>query len=133
MPSMGMYSTEGTLQAWLRPQGARVESGEPVAEITTEKATFEIEAPASGFLQTVAATGTELSVSEVMGYILAEGEQPVEAAGGKPSPRGTATQTQASAAAAAPAQQKAELRISPVAKRLAAEHGIDLASIVATG
>jgi pyruvate dehydrogenase E2 component (dihydrolipoamide acetyltransferase) len=133
MPSMGMYSTEGTLQAWLRPQGARVESGEPVAEITTEKATFEIEAPASGLLHTVAATGTELSVSEVMGYILAEGEQPVEAGDGKPSPRGTAAQPHASAAAAAPVQQKTDLRVSPVAKRLAAEHGIDLASVVATG
>src|SRR5689334_14596082 len=114
MPSMGMYSTEGTLQAWLRPPGARVESGEPVAEISTEKATFEIEAPVAGILHTVAATGTELSVSEVMGYILAEGEIP-PGAGSASAPVHRDGKTQPAAASSAPtgtatAAPKAELR-----------------------
>src|SRR2546425_11081358 len=76
MPSMGMYTEEGVLTAWLRQAGAGVTLGEPVAEITTEKATFEIPAPEEGILHPVAAIGTTLRVEVLMGYILPDGEAP---------------------------------------------------------
>src|SRR5258708_3339093 len=79
MPSMGMYTEEGVLTAWLRAAGSRVTVGEPVAEITTEKTTFEIPAPEEGTLHPVAAVGTTLRVEVLMGYILRDGE-PVPAA-----------------------------------------------------
>ena len=74
MPSMGMYTEEGVLTAWLRPAGARVAMGDPVAEITTEKATFEIPAPEEGVLHPVAAIGSNLRVEALMGFILRNGE-----------------------------------------------------------
>jgi len=74
MPSMGMYTEEGVLTAWLRAEGSRVTVGEPVAEITTEKATFEIPAPEGGILHAVAAVGTALRVEALMGYVLQDGE-----------------------------------------------------------
>lgn len=74
MPEMGMYMEEGVVTRWLRPQGARVEAGEPILEITTEKVTFEVPAPASGILHCAAEVGASLPVQALMGYILAEGE-----------------------------------------------------------
>src|SRR5258707_14247044 len=75
MPSMGMYTEEGVLTAWLRTAGSRVRVGDPVAEITTEKATVEIPAPEEGTLHPVAAVGTTFRVEVLMGYILQDGEQ----------------------------------------------------------
>src|SRR5471030_1811914 len=74
MPSVGMFTAEGTLGAWLKPHGSRVEAGEPVAEITTEKANQEVAAPESGIIFHVVAAGANLVVQGLMGYILAEGE-----------------------------------------------------------
>ena len=74
MPQMGMYMEEGAITNWLRPQGACVETGEPILEITTDKVTFEIPAPAPGILHRVAEVGATLPVEALLGYILAEGE-----------------------------------------------------------
>jgi pyruvate/2-oxoglutarate dehydrogenase complex dihydrolipoamide acyltransferase (E2) component len=171
MPSLGMYTAEGTLTTWLRPDGAEVAAGEPIAEITTEKATYELEAPAAGRLHTVAAPGVTLPVQAVLGYVLAPGEAPPAGpgsggAGGThphPSPlppggRGDSLREREGAAigpgksAAAPtaagplsqAWERAggegatqppapEIKASPVARRLAAQHGIDLARLTGSG
>src|SRR5688572_10062150 len=82
MPSLGMYTAEGTVTAWMHPPGAAVGAGEVVAEITTEKATYEIEAPEEGLLHVVAEIGTTLPVQGVIGYVLAPGEAPPTAAVG---------------------------------------------------
>jgi len=74
MPQMGMYMEEGVVTNWLRPQGARVETGEPVLEITTEKVTFEVPSPAPGILHRIAEVGATLPVQALLGYVLAEGE-----------------------------------------------------------
>lgn len=136
MPSMGMYTEEGVLTAWLRPAGARVAIGEPVAEITTEKATFEIPAPEEGNLHPVAAIGTTLKVESLMGYILQEGEA---------LPAGTDLNAAAVAVAGKrlptdvlldPAKSSSPVvptRASPIAKRMAAQHGIDLSQLTGSG
>lgn len=136
MPSMGMYTEEGVLSAWLRPAGTRVSLGEPVAEITTEKATFEIPAPEEGVLHPVATVGTTLRVEVLMGYILRDGESaPASVADAAiAAPKATTSavatslpQSDSSSPSSGP------LRATPVAKRLAAQHGIDLLQVKGSG
>lgn len=133
MPSMGMYTEEGVLTAWLRPAGARVEAGEPVAEITTEKVTFEIPAPAAGILHPVAGVGTNLRVETLMGYILGEGEKAPVVTVEKAAP--ALASREASPASALQESQPATglVRASPAARRLAAQHGIDLTQVAGSG
>jgi pyruvate/2-oxoglutarate dehydrogenase complex dihydrolipoamide acyltransferase (E2) component len=134
MPSLGMFTAEGTLTAWLRPNGARVEVGEPVAEVTTEKTTQEVVAPAAGVVHRVAAEGTLLSVQGLMGYILAEGEAPPETPGSAPPRPAVAATAPGSTPIEAPRPAPAgEIRSTPIARRLAVEHGVDLATVRGTG
>ncbi len=132
MPSLGMYIAEGKLLQWLRPLGARVAAGEAIALLETEKAAYELEAVAAGILHPVAGVGTVLPVEGLLGYILADGEAPP-------------TDAPSSGADAAPAfppgthtprastVPRDEVRASPIAKRLAREHGIDLSRLVGRG
>ena len=80
MPTFGMYTAEGTLARWLVTPGSRVEAGELVAEITTEKASYDIEAPASGVLHQVAKEGDPLAIEGLIGYVLDEGGAPPDQA-----------------------------------------------------
>jgi pyruvate dehydrogenase E2 component (dihydrolipoamide acetyltransferase) len=134
MPSMGMYTEEGVLTAWLRLAGTEVAAGEPVAEITTEKATFEIPAPEAGILYPIAKVGTNLRVEGLMGYILVGGEAVPASIVEQTTPvlqrRETlriSTVPQEEPPAVGP------LRATPVAKRLAAQYGIDLQRIKGSG
>jgi pyruvate dehydrogenase E2 component (dihydrolipoamide acetyltransferase) len=127
---MGMYTEEGVLTAWLRTAGSRVSVGDPVAEITTEKATFEIPAPEEGTLHPVAAVGTTLRVEVLMGYILRDGE-PVPAATVESAKPNSPSVTQVASNSEQDAVRR--LRASPVAKRMAAQHGIDLKQVTGSG
>ncbi|MGE5816676.1 MAG: E3 binding domain-containing protein [Deltaproteobacteria bacterium] len=134
MPSMGMYSEEGVLSAWLRPSGARVEIGEAIAEITTEKVTFEIPSSGAGILHHVAGVGTNLRVAELLGYILAEGETLPPQAEPKIAPVSARANGQLKTSAAQQASSAgASLRVSPAARRLAKQHGIDLSLVEGSG
>ncbi len=122
MPALGMAQETGTLIQWLKAAGDQVTRGEPLMEVETDKATVEIEAPASGILASVTAhAGDVIPVGQRIALILAPGESaplPVE-----PAP---APQSQADSA----------LRggmATPVAARLAAEHKIDLSQIKPNG
>jgi pyruvate dehydrogenase E2 component (dihydrolipoamide acetyltransferase) len=133
MPSMSMYMAEGTLVAWLRPPDAPVESGEPVAEIETEKASFELEAPTTGRLHPVAAVGTTLPIEALLGYILSPGEVPPPLADPTP-PLRTPSRTDSQALPSPPAGAPAPgLRATPIARRLAAEHGVELDRLTGSG
>jgi pyruvate dehydrogenase E2 component (dihydrolipoamide acetyltransferase) len=125
MPSFGMYTVEGTLTSWKKPTGTRVEAGEVVLEIETEKAVQELEAPVSGVLQHVLDPGARLQVESLIGYILAPGETPAVASSRVTSAPAPQIAVQHS--------QPGELRASPIAKRLAREHGIDLSTLIGTG
>jgi pyruvate dehydrogenase E2 component (dihydrolipoamide acetyltransferase) len=152
MPSLGMYTTEGTLTEWLRPPGTEVKAGEPVITITTEKATYEVEAPEAGILHAVAQVGAVIQDQGLLGYILAPGEAPpAEPAAGTPAPaaagarsaaqgerEGAALANRAGEAVQADAQGGVrptgeEVRASPVARRLAREQGIDITTLKGTG
>jgi pyruvate dehydrogenase E2 component (dihydrolipoyllysine-residue acetyltransferase) len=127
MPSFGMYTAEGSLGRWLVTAGSRVEAGDPIVEITTEKASYEVEAPASGVLHPTAVEGESLTVEGLLGWILSEGETPPVDGRRGSSP----------ASRAAGAERRAPLpqgvKASPAARRLAAERGVDLASLTGTG
>jgi pyruvate dehydrogenase E2 component (dihydrolipoamide acetyltransferase) len=130
MPVMGMYTEEGVLTGWLRAAGERVEAGDAVAEISTEKTAFEIPAPAAGILHPVAEVGTNLHVEGLMGYILAENELPPPAAAeelpGFPTHPPSTLDRPGSTEPPWPVA-------SPAARRLASQHNIDLATITGTG
>jgi pyruvate dehydrogenase E2 component (dihydrolipoamide acetyltransferase) len=129
-----MYTEEGVLTAWLRPAGTRVEVGEPIAEISTEKATFEIPAIAGGILHPIALVGTNLRVEMLMGYILQDGEEiPETSSQGFAATSVTATPLAMSEAPRADQPSGGLPRSSPAARRLAIQHGVDLTQIVGSG
>ena len=141
MPSYGMYTAEGTLVSWLKPNGTRVESGQIIAEIETEKAVQELPAPASGVLHQVAPVGARIKEQQLLGYVLAEGEAPPAEPNAAPAAslattavagNGEPTTTAPDSTVAATRDTR-EIRASPIAKRLARENGIDLAAIRGTG
>src|SRR5712671_4348245 len=75
LPALGMSQETGKIVQWLKAEGEQVAKGEPLAEIETDKATVEIEAPADGVLAQVAATaGDDVPVGQVIATILAPGE-----------------------------------------------------------
>jgi len=137
VPQLGLTMETGTILQWLVAEGAAVEKGQPVVLIQTDKVEYEVEAPVAGTLLKIAATeGAELPVGSVMGVLGQPGEDVTALLGAPPAP---ATPTPAPAAAAAgPAPSAAapaggRIKASPVAKKLAQEHGLDLATLAGTG
>lgn len=117
MPALGMAQETGRILKWLKSEGEAVEEGESILEIETDKATVVIEAPASGVLAVVTGrAGDVVPVGQVIGLILAQGENVPESL------------------AAAPILEAPErMRASPKARRLAREQGIDLSSVRGSG
>ena len=75
MPALGMAQETGVLLQWLKAEGEQVSQGEPLMEIETDKATMEVEAPASGILADVwARPGDEIPVGQTIALILAPDE-----------------------------------------------------------
>ena len=127
MPTFGMYTAEATLSRWLVPAGTRVQAGDAIVEIEAEKASYEVEAPASGIVHPAAAEGAALTVEGLIGWILADGEAPPEEASAADVGAGLV-----------PAREGAlppppAIKASPAARKLAAEKGIDLADLTGTG
>ncbi|MCC7360956.1 MAG: 2-oxo acid dehydrogenase subunit E2 [Anaerolineales bacterium] len=128
MPALGMAQTTGRLVNWHKAPGAAVTKGEPLMEIETDKATVEIEAPASGTLANVTAQpGDDVPVGEVVALILAPGE----------APPATATLPVNAPAVVksppAPPVTASPVMATPVAARMAAELGIELSQITPAG
>src|SRR5512138_899845 len=120
MPALGMAQETGTLIQWLKAAGEEVKKGEPLMEIETDKATVEIEAPASGILAGVTAqAGDVIPVGQRIAQILAPGEKESFPAPAQPTP------------ASSPQGESRPMPVTatPVAARLAAEHNLDLAQI----
>jgi pyruvate dehydrogenase E2 component (dihydrolipoamide acetyltransferase) len=143
MPKMGDAMEEGTLVRWLKQEGDAVQEGEPIAEIATDKATVEIEAPISGVLRGIrVAENAVVPVNTPLAYILQEGESlPADGDGKASAPPDAAAAPQpaptavAAAPKPAPTPTDGEERVlaSPLARKIAAEHGIDLRQVQGTG
>ncbi len=142
MPALSPTMTEGTLARWLKKEGDAIRAGDVIAEIETDKATMEVEAVDEGVLgKILVADGTEgVKVNDPIAVLVAAGEAvPTEAAPARPGPSVPAMPAPVVAAAHAPvvmaAAQPGAARIfaSPLARRMASQAGIDLASLRGTG
>jgi pyruvate dehydrogenase E2 component (dihydrolipoamide acetyltransferase) len=129
MPALELAQDSGKVLQWLRAPGDTVRKGDPLLEIETDKATVEIEAPASGVLREVTAqAGDVIPVGQTIALIFAADEAAVAAAAPPPTAPATAPAASAQAAPVATAPP----RVSPLARKVAEQHGVDLAQ-VATG
>src|SRR2546428_11584102 len=135
MPSLGMYTTEGTVTAWLREPGSQVAAGEPVVEVTTEKAVYQVEAPGDGILHAVAEVGAVVPDQGLIGHVLAPGEAPPVAEAPQTAAAGPVGGARPASPTLAPAPRPpgGELRASPAARRLAQDRGVDITTVVGTG
>jgi len=141
MPKMGDGMEEGTLVEWLKKEGDQVKSGEVIGTIQTDKATLELESPGSGSLAGVLISqGDTVPVGQPIAVLLSEGEKLPEGWGKNGSAGKKAVPIEPSApvapeAPAAPAVHDAGDRIkaSPLARRIAADAGIDLSMVTPTG
>ena len=121
MPHLGMIMAEGTLAKWFKKAGDTVKQGEPLAEITTEKITYELEAPESGIFQPVVGEGDVVPVEGLIAHLLVEGEPIPELPRQEAAPSGCRSSTMA------PAPEG--IRAAPGARRLAAQLDIDIALV----
>jgi len=143
LPRLGQGMESGTIVKWLKAEGDPVEKGEALYELDTDKVTQEVEAEASGVLLRIAVQEGEVEVGRTIGFIGEQGEAVVESPDGdsagaaaarakveaptEPSPREPEPTT-----AAAPSTN-GRIKASPLARRIARERGIDLASLTGTG
>jgi len=139
MPALEMAQETGKLIAWRKEEGDLVTKGEPLLEIETDKAVVEVEAPADGILAGIkASAGDDIPVGQTIAWIVAPGElPPVEAESTAPAARaGSHTAEPAKEqpqVAAAPSAPTTTARISPKARRLAKELGVDIATVRGSG
>ena len=143
MPALSPTMTEGTLARWLKKEGDSIKAGEVIAEIETDKATMEVEAVDEGVLgRILVADGTEgVKVNDPIAVLVDVGE--VVPAGAAPAKAALMPVQAAPAAVAAPAQAAAPVvnghgggaRVfaSPLARRMARQAGIDLATLHGSG
>jgi pyruvate dehydrogenase E2 component (dihydrolipoamide acetyltransferase) len=138
VPKLGLDTEPLALSEWLVPEGGRIEKGNPVLMVETAKTVSEIEAQASGFLHILIEEGKYAPIGTVAGLI-AETKEELEALQ-REAPKvravadcpGEAHKAEASEPAAA-APVKGRIDISPVARKMAEEHMIDIGSIAGTG
>jgi 2-oxoglutarate dehydrogenase E2 component (dihydrolipoamide succinyltransferase) len=152
MPQMGESIVEGTLTKWLKKVGDRVERDEPLFEISTDKVDTEIPSPAAGVLaEILVQEGATVAINTVVARIAEEGAvtaAPAPAAAAEAPAAGTAAAPAAptppaapapaasapAPAAAAPAEEEADIGpVSPLVRKMAREHNIDLRQVQGTG
>jgi pyruvate/2-oxoglutarate dehydrogenase complex dihydrolipoamide acyltransferase (E2) component len=160
LPRLGQGMEAGTVVRWLKQEGERVEKGEPLYELDTEKVTQEVEADASGVLLKIAVQEGEVPVGQTIAVIGEEGEEvpaPEEPetpqasdgeAGAEEGSRAPArdeerergrkasaesTMSQQISQAREPARGDGRVKASPLARRIARERGVELAQVRGTG
>src|SRR5271170_4797563 len=158
MPQMGESIFEGTITKWLKKPGDKVERDEPLFEISTDKVDAEIPSPSAGVLKEIkVGEGKTVPIQTVVGVIDAAGDgagaakaaapAPAPAKAAAPAPaakppaapppvtgaKPTAPARAASAAPSAPAKEGQRIHSSPLVRRMAKEHGVDLSAVPGTG
>jgi pyruvate dehydrogenase E2 component (dihydrolipoamide acetyltransferase) len=122
MPRLSLTMKQGMVGKWYKQEGQTVEKGEPIAEVVSEKATYDLEAPASGLLRRILVQeGVDTPVNAVLAVITAPDE--------------AFSETETISETPEPIESEGEKRVlaSPAAKRLAREYGINLSTIVGSG
>jgi pyruvate dehydrogenase E2 component (dihydrolipoamide acetyltransferase) len=133
MPALEMAQETGKLVSWIKPEGSTVAKGELILEIETDKAVMEIESPGAGILAGIKAKpGDVVPVGQVIGWIVAAGEQPPAEEAQTVSGRNLASVNVPTPKPPAPTETR-DARISPKARRLAKEKGIDVTQLRGSG
>ncbi|MBV1824699.1 pyruvate dehydrogenase complex dihydrolipoamide acetyltransferase [Komagataeibacter oboediens] len=145
MPALSPTMKEGKLARWVKAEGEAIAAGDVIAEIETDKATMEVEAVDEGVLgRILIPEGTEgIAVNTPIGILVAEGESvpdapaaPAAAQAATPAPAAAPAAPATSPAAApqaAPAGRGGRVFASPLARRIAAQKGIDLSTLKGSG
>jgi pyruvate dehydrogenase E2 component (dihydrolipoamide acetyltransferase) len=156
MPQMGESIFEGTITKWLKKPGDKVERDEPLFEISTDKVDAEIPSPSAGVLKEIkVGEGKTVPIQTVVGVIDAAGDgagaakaaapakpaEPAKAAAPAPAakpavappPAPAAKPAVAAPAASAPTKDGQRIHTSPLVRRMAKEHGVDLSAVPGTG
>ncbi|ABQ32011.1 pyruvate dehydrogenase complex dihydrolipoamide acetyltransferase [Acidiphilium cryptum] len=142
MPALSPTMTEGTLARWLKKEGETIKAGDVIAEIETDKATMEVEAVDEGVLgKILVAAGSEnVAVNAPIAILVEPGEAVPDSAPAAPAPKPAAAPEPVAApapAAAAPAAETTghgpRVFASPLARRMAQQAGIDLATLKGSG
>jgi pyruvate dehydrogenase E2 component (dihydrolipoamide acetyltransferase) len=139
MPKLGLTMEEGTITEWFADDGDPVEAGSALLRIETDKTETDVEAAASGRLHRVGQVGDTFACGELIGWFLADGEQPPSGGPAAPAVAAVAAVAASAPAAVAPAAATTtapttgRVIASPMAKRLAAERNLDLRMIRGTG
>jgi pyruvate dehydrogenase E2 component (dihydrolipoamide acetyltransferase) len=143
MPQMGESIFEGTITKWLKKPGDKVQRDEPLFEISTDKVDAEIPAPATGILQDIKVVeGNTVQVNTVVGTIAGDGEAaaptsaPAKAAPAPPVKTQAATPSPAASAEqpiTEPEEDDDHARSSPLVRKIAREHNVNLSQVSGTG
>jgi multifunctional 2-oxoglutarate metabolism enzyme len=128
MPAMGESVSEGTILEWAKQPGDPVEADETIVEISTDKVDAEVPAPASGTMQEILAqAGDTVTVGQVIGRMTPGSN------GAKPQAKAPEPTSAPRPQGSAPVQIPDGVKITPVARRVAAAHGIDLGTVQGSG
>jgi pyruvate dehydrogenase E2 component (dihydrolipoamide acetyltransferase) len=147
MPQMGVSVSEGTITKWLKQEGERVESDEPLLEISTDKVDTEVPSPASGTLtQIIVHEGETVDVGTKLGQIGGDGAAPSAPPEPATAPAAQESEQASSSEGETPTAEKVEEArpapapsgngkafVSPVVARIASEHGVDPSAVQGTG
>ncbi len=138
LPRLGQGMESGTIVKWLKHEGERVEKGEPLYELDTDKVTQEVEADFSGVLLKIAVSEGEVPVGDTIAVIGEEGEEApaieerAAAPAMEPEPV-SAAEVVAEIRPQAAQHDGGRVKASPLARRIARERGIELAALSGTG
>lgn len=148
MPQMGESIAEGTVVKWLKEPGDKVERDEDLFEISTDKVESVIPAPVSGYLaEIVVQAGQKVAVGTIVGYVSESADDVSSGSAAAASAPAATSESAPAAPAAAPAKAPApapaatdataaelrRTRSTPLVRKIAAEHGVDLSQVPGTG
>ena len=139
LPRLGQGMESGTIVKWLKHEGDRVEKGEPLYELDTDKVTQEVEADFSGVLLKIAVAEGEVPVGDTIAVIGEEGEEvpqveaPAAAVAAAPQPEPEPAEVAVAAPVQAIQSDGGRVKASPLARRIARERGIELGALTGTG
>ena len=140
VPRLGQGMESGTIVRWLKAEGDRVEKGEPLYELDTEKATQEVEADVAGVLLKISVREGDVPVGQTIAFVGEEGEEvaaeSADSAADEPvepeSPPAQPPERQPEVPVR-PVPSDGRVKASPLARRIARERGVDLAGLTGTG
>jgi len=139
MPKLGETMEEGEIIQWLKKEGEKIKEGEPLLEIATDKANMEVEATTTGFLKKIVAEqGKIVPVTEVIAYIAESMEEeisperPEQKGGELKAPPGKKVEEERKEKVRE-VRKPGPIKASPLARKLAKDHGIDLREVEGTG